>query len=48
LENSDQKIAEMFFEILIDRDSSQRRDLKGFIFETYETIGKNKMKENDK
>ena len=44
LNDGDKKIAEMFFEILIDRDSSLRRELKGFIFEVYEKIGQNKTK----
>jgi transcriptional regulator with XRE-family HTH domain len=44
LNPGEQKVAEMFFEVLLSGDSQKRRELKGFILEVFDSIDKNKVK----
>ncbi len=44
LDPGEQKVAEMFFEVLLSGDSQKRRELKGFILEAFDSIEKSKMK----
>jgi transcriptional regulator with XRE-family HTH domain len=44
LNPGEQKVAEMFFEILLSGDSQKRRELKGFILEAFDSIDQSKIK----
>jgi transcriptional regulator with XRE-family HTH domain len=44
LNPGEQKVAEMFFEVLLSGDSQKRRELKGFILEAFDSIDKNNVK----
>jgi len=44
LSPGDQKVAEMFFEVLLSGDSQKRRELKGFILEAFDSIEQSKFK----
>jgi len=43
LNPGEQKVAEMFFEILLSGDSQKRRELKGFILEAFDSIDQSKI-----
>ncbi len=40
LDQGEQKVAEMFFKVLLSGDSQKRRELKGFVLEAFDSIEK--------